>query len=73
MDKLNQELSKEIATKEFIEEKLNEFNSVKRRNKIVKEFRKYYETILQQLNLPLSVIKLSDFVQKLNKTGSDMS
>ncbi|SMF33637.1 hypothetical protein [Paenibacillus barengoltzii] len=72
MDKLNQELSKEIATKEFIEEKLNEFNSVKRRNKIVKEFRKYYETILQQLNLPLSVIKLSDFVQKLNKTGSDM-
>jgi len=70
--KLDQLLTTELGNQEYIEGKLSEYNSRKRRNQIVKEFKKFYEKILNELNLPLSVIKLTDFVQKLNKTGSDM-
>lgn len=71
-DKLDNLLMKELGSQEYIEGKINEFNSRKRRNQIITEFRKHYDKILEELNLPLSVVKLSDFVQKLNKTGSDM-
>jgi len=67
-DKIDRENLEKIS----IEERLKQFNSKKRRDAIVKEIKKYYEMILIELNVPITSIKLLDFVQKMTKLGSDM-
>jgi hypothetical protein len=69
---IEKQLFEESSEKISIENRLTEFNSGKRRKAIIKEFRKYYEEILSELNVPITSIKLLDFVQKTTKLGSDM-
>lgn len=51
---------------------LNGYKSRKRSNQIKEEFNKQYIPILNLLNVPISFIKLKDFVQVLDNTGSEL-
>ncbi len=56
---------------ELIEQNIKNLNSPARKKKILSNFKEIYETILEELNVPLKTLKLKDFVQELTKTGSE--
>lgn len=64
---------KGVVQKEKLEEKLAVLNSNERRNNIYKELKCYCREVFDLLNLPHSAIKFNDFVQRLEKTGSEHS
>lgn len=51
---------------------LEELKSDKKRNEIYDELKKHYTIVLNKLNIPLSYMKFNNFVQVLNKTGSEL-
>ena len=53
-------------------EELKPFESRKRANEIRNDFKSVYTEILNKLNIPLSFLKLRDFVQVLDNTGSEL-
>lgn len=53
-------------------DELKPFESRKRANEIRKDFKSVYTEILNKLNIPLSFLKLRDFVQVLDNTGSEL-
>ncbi|WP_424475034.1 AAA family ATPase [Oceanobacillus kimchii] len=54
-----------------IDNEIKIMKSTKRRNKIRNNLLKYCREIFEDVNLPESDIKLNDFVQVLNRTGSE--
>lgn len=68
---LSTKIHNEIIEIDKINYELNAFSSRKRGNEIKKEFSEIYSAILSELNVPISFLKLSDFVQLLNNTGSE--
>ncbi|UNK19289.1 hypothetical protein MNQ98_04420 [Paenibacillus sp. N3/727] len=71
-NKLETKLSQEFGEKALVEDKLKSFDSKKRRTEINKKLKSFFEKILAEVNVPLSTIKFSDFVQTLNKLGSEL-
>lgn len=55
----------------ILNDQLNQFKSPQRRKEISQELKSYCITVYDILNIPSSFIKLRDFVQSLQKTGSD--
>lgn len=53
-------------------EELKPFESRKRANEIRESFKSVYSKILDCLNVPLSFLKLKDFVQTIDNTGSEL-
>ncbi|MGG1643667.1 hypothetical protein ACIFQM_20830 [Paenibacillus sp. NRS-1782] len=70
-DKIMKLIIEEERNVKTIKEKIKEFNSPERRNKILTDLKTTYEGILKELNIPLKTLKLKDFVQELTKTGSE--
>ncbi|KJD42383.1 hypothetical protein [Paenibacillus terrae] len=70
-DKIMKLIIEEERNVKKIKEKIKEFNSPERRNKILTDLKTTYEGILKELNIPLKTLKLKDFVQELTKTGSE--
>ncbi|MFE4122919.1 hypothetical protein [Priestia sp. YIM B13486] len=54
------------------EEHLEGLKSVEKRNQIYKDLKRKYSTVMNHLNIPLSYMKFKNFVQVLDKTGSDL-
>ncbi len=54
-----------------LDDQLNQLKSPTRRNEISKELKSYCIGVYSVLNIPSSFIKLRDFIQVLQKTGSD--
>lgn len=61
-----------LTEKEGIEEELKILKSRKKRDEIYKKLKEYYTKVLENLNIPVSYMKLNDFVQVLTRTGSEM-
>lgn len=53
-------------------DELKPFESRKRANEIREAFKSVYTEILNNVNIPLSFLKLRDFVQVLDNTGSEL-
>ncbi|AWC27966.1 hypothetical protein [Bacillus cytotoxicus] len=59
------------SQKLILDDQLNQLKSPQRRNLISQALKSYCMTVYDILNIPSSFIKLRDFVQTLQKTGSD--
>ncbi|MCM3359541.1 hypothetical protein [Psychrobacillus sp. MER TA 171] len=65
-------INKELGEIELKTEDLKTFESRKRANEVREEFKIIYTRILDKLNVPQSFLKLRDFVQVLDNTGSEL-
>ncbi|MBO0995682.1 hypothetical protein [Bacillus sp. SD088] len=54
------------------DEYLKELNSEEKRKQVYSELKRHYKIVMNKLNIPLSYMKFRDFVQVLNKTGSEL-
>lgn len=71
-ERIEDKLSFEYGEKIAFEKKIKGFESKKRRKEITDKIKEYLENILKEVNVPLSTIKFADFVQTLNKLGSEL-
>lgn len=71
LDRLTSEINKKITEIAIKEEKLKKMNSTKRRNELRKELISYCSKVATTINISSNFIKLNDFVQTVNKTGSE--
>jgi len=55
-----------------LERELKKLNSPARRKLIKQDLLKIYQEVITQVNIPQTYIKLTDFIQVLDKTGSEM-
>ncbi len=54
------------------EDYLNSLNSNERRKQIYSDLKRVYIDVMEKLNIPISYIKFKNFVQVLDKTGSEL-
>ncbi|OCA85261.1 hypothetical protein [Pseudobacillus wudalianchiensis] len=70
-DNIKDEYDSKIVDKDEMDREIKRMNSQKRRKEITNQLTGFYETVLNQLNIPTSYIQLRDFVQTLTRLGSD--
>lgn len=68
---LQSEIDNMIGERGIIEDRLKEMKSPKRSKEVRSQIEKYCGTVADQINLSRTFIKLKDFVQVINKSGSD--
>ena len=68
---LQSEIDNMIGERSIIEDRLKEMKSPKRSKEVRSQIEKYCGTVADQINLSRTFIKLKDFVQVINKSGSD--
>ena len=71
LESLQQEIDSHISEIAMLEDKINEKKSPKRSKKIREDIKEYCCTFADAINLPKTFIKLRDFVQILDRTGSE--
>lgn len=71
LDRLTSEINKKVTEIAIKEEKLKKMDSTKRRNDLRKELINYCSKVATTINISSNFIKLNDFVQTINKTGSE--
>lgn len=71
LDVLQSEIDSYVSKIAIIDEKINEKKSKERSNKIRKDIEEYCRTLADAINVPKTFIKLRDFVQVINRTGSE--
>lgn len=71
VERVRSEIDNEYSIRAQYEEQIKKLNSVNRRKEIRNSIITYLELAVNKLNIPVSYIKLNDFVQVLTKTGSD--
>lgn len=73
LDEIQKEIDFYISKITLIDEKINEQKSKKRARNIREDIVSYCCILADKINLPRSFIKLRDFVQVINHTGSETS
>ena len=68
---LQLEIENMIGAKSLIDDRLKEMKSPKRAKEVRSQIERYCGTVADQINLSRTFIKLNDFVQVINKSGSD--
>lgn len=71
LESLQQELNSYISKIAILEDKINEKKSPKRSKEIREDIKEYCSTFADAINLPKTFIKLKDFVQVIDRTGSE--
>ena len=71
LEALQKEIDSYVSEIAIIDEKINEKKSKKRSKDIKKDIEGYCRTFADAINLPKTFIKLKDFVQIINRTGSE--
>ena len=71
LESLQQELNSYISKIAMLEDKINEKKSPKRSKEIREDIKEYCCTFADAINLPKTFIKLKDFVQVIDRTGSE--
>ena len=71
LEVLQNEIDSCVAKIATIDEKLNKKKSKKRSKDINEDIKGYCRTLADAINLPKTFIKLKDFVQIINRTGSE--
>lgn len=71
LDVLQSEIDSCVAKIALIDEKINEKKSKKRSKDIREAIEGYCRTLADAINVPKTFIKLKDFVQVINRTGSE--
>lgn len=71
LESLQQELNSYISKIAMLEDKINEKKSPKRSKEIREDIKEYCSTFADAINLPKTFIKLKDFVQVIDRTGSE--
>lgn len=73
LDAIQKEIDSYVSKIALIDDKINEQKSKKRSQNIREDIESYCCTLADKINLPRSFIKLRDFVQVINHTGSETS
>lgn len=68
---LQREIDSHVSKIAIIEEKINEKKSTKRSKEIREDIEKYCRTLADAINISKTFIKIRDFVQIMNRTGSE--
>lgn len=71
LDVLKEEFDSLVLNITEIDKKINEMKSIKRSKMIKKRIEEYCATLSEAINLPNTYIKIRDFVQILEHTGSE--
>lgn len=71
LEVLQQEINSYISKIAIIDDKINEKKSKERSKDIRENIKKYCRILADAINLPKTFIKLKDFVQIINRTGSE--
>lgn len=71
LELLQKELDSYISKIAIIDEKINKKKSKDRSQNIRKDIERYCHTLADAINVPKAFIKLRDFVQIINRTGSE--
>lgn len=71
LEALQQEINSYISKIAIIDDKINEKKSKERSKDIRENIKKYCRILADAINLPKTFIKLKDFVQIINRTGSE--
>lgn len=69
---IQKEIGNKIVEIENHNETLSSYKSLKRAKEIKKEFNEHYIPVLNLLNVPTTFLKIKDFVQVLDNTGSEL-
>lgn len=73
LDILQKEIDSYISKIAIIDEQINEKKSQKRAKEIRESIESYCRVLADKINLPKTFIKLRDFVQVIDRTGSETS
>lgn len=73
LDMLQKEIDSYISKIAIIDEQINEKKSQKRAKEIRESIESYCRVLADKINLPKTFIKLRDFVQVIDRTGSETS
>lgn len=71
LDDIQREIDSYVSKIALIDEKINEQKSKERSKNIREDIESYCRTLADAINLPKTFIKLRDFVQIINRTGSE--
>lgn len=71
LQSLQSEIDNMVGAKSIIEDRMKEMKSKKRSKEVRSQIEKYCGIVADQINLSRTFIKLKDFVQEINKSGSD--
>ena len=71
LEKLQNEIDAYVSKIAIINEKLNEKKSKERSKDIREDIERYCRALADAINVPKTFIKLRDFVQVINRTGSE--
>lgn len=71
LDVIQREIDSYVSKIAIIEEKINQKKSKERSKEIRDDITEYCRTLANAINLPKTFIKLRDFVQVINRTGSE--
>ncbi len=71
LEVLQQEIDSYASKIAILEEKIEEMKSRKRSKEIREKIEEYCRILADEINLPQTFIKLRDFVQIINRTGSE--
>lgn len=71
LEVLQREIDSHVSKIAIIEEKINEQKSTKRSKEIREDIEKYCRTLADAINISKNFIKIKDFVQIMNRTGSE--
>lgn len=71
LDAIQREIDSYVSKIALIDDKINEQKSKKRSQNIREDIENYCRTLADAINLPKTFIQLRDFVQIINRTGSE--
>ena len=71
LDAIQGEIDYYVSKIALIDDKINEQKSKERSNNIREDIKNYCRTLADAINLPKTFIQLRDFVQIINRTGSE--
>ncbi len=71
LDDIQREIDSYVSKIALIDEKINEQKSKERSKNIREDIESYCRTLADAINLPKTFIQLRDFVQIINRTGSE--
>lgn len=73
LDAIQKEIDSYVSKIALIDDKINEQKSKERSQNIREDIEKYCRTLAEAINLQKTFIQLRDFVQVINRTGSETS
>lgn len=71
LEVLQREIDSHVSKIAIIDERINEKKSTKRSKEIREDIEKYCRTLADAINISKNFIKIKDFVQIMNRTGSE--